>query len=109
MGRPSLGHSVSEITKLSFRSGLKGLCSFDEDLNGNNGEEYTKKEALEAGYSSTVEYEAVKAYKKHGVSEQAIFSVIEGTIGSDGYYHEYEYQVIDVGHSFIVSIAYTCG
>lgn len=104
----SLGHNFTHVSKELFRKHLiNNVINFDEDINGNNGLEYTREEAKENGFKSTIEHLVHDAVEKYGETDSAIEYVIDGALGEDDYYEEYEYAVEDVGDRFIVSIAYT--
>jgi hypothetical protein len=95
MGRSySLGHKVGFISKNSFREDLIRLIDFDEDLNGNNGKEYTRDEAIEKGYNSTVEFLVDEGIEKFGENQNAIDHLIDGALEQDDYYHSYQHTVI---------------
>jgi hypothetical protein len=110
MGRTySLGHTVRYISKGNYTNDLVDLIDFDEDLNGNNGHEYISEEAIKKGYDSDLEFKGHEAIGKFGESRKAIEYLIDETIGSQSYYHDVQYDIIEQETMYIVSIAYMSG
>ena len=90
---------------------LKGL--FDDDFNGNNGEEYTSEEAISKGYNSNLSccFDLLKKEVSDALPlVEKYFHVIQKLIDmnySDSYYKGYAYTVEKLDENRIhVSIAY---
>jgi hypothetical protein len=89
----SLGHRVLQVSKNNFKQDLLELIDFDEDLIGTNGEDYTREEALEKGFDSTVAWLTNEAIEQFGETQVAIEHLIDRALGEDDYYHSYEHTI----------------
>jgi hypothetical protein len=108
MGRDlRLGHILVEIEKDNFVEDLINLFDFDEDINGNNGEEFTRTEALENGFNSTAEWVVTNSIEAHGQTKIAISGAIDSIFEEEDYYPEYKYGIVELKDRFWVSLAYT--
>lgn len=81
---------------------LLDFCMFDEDLSGNNGEEYTKEEALANGFENSAEYIVDVAKKETDSFEGMINKALELVCDTDEDYLSHE--VIDIGGGRFVAI-----
>lgn len=99
--------------KKYIKSALITLSCDDADWSGNNGQEYLRKEAKDAGYDNNADYFADKFvdalpedYVRAAV-RPVIESYVNAWIGHDSYYKEYQLEVTDgtVGE-MIISLAY---
>lgn len=107
MSQTRLGHTLQYISKNRFFYQLADcLSGIDGDLSGENGPDFTRQEALDAGFDSTAGYIADLAVKAYGVSTEAIEHFINGTLGRDHFYEQVAYDIIEQPDVFIVSIAY---
>lgn len=78
-----------------IRNSLISLCENDEDMNGNNGEEYTWTDALESGYSSSAEYLADTVMGEHdNVVEMFRAFAKEFFERNDNYYTLYRLETL---------------
>jgi hypothetical protein len=81
---------------------LLNFCMFDEDLNGNNGEEYTQEEALASGFENSAEYIVDISKKETDSFEGMIKKALELVCDTDQDYVAHE--VIDIGGGRFVCI-----
>ncbi len=124
--RDLTSHLVTKEVKSlkDFEGLLVELGRLDADYCGDNGEDYLSDEAKAAGYDSDAEYDAhslvdkiTRADVRKGVegAEELIQRYLDGWLGEDGYYHEYEAIVRKADGSdgfygiYAVSVAATVG
>lgn len=126
---------LAEVEPDNRESLLAALCnisSCDCDFNGENGLEYLRDEVWEAnGYKNyddfadkhpdveedvILKYESNMDYLLDKVrdvenDEDCIHEFVDGWMGNDGYYDEYEVDWLknDDGKIIVLTIAYTCG
>ena len=87
-----------------IRNSLISLCENDEDMNGNNGEEFTWTDALESGYSSSAEYLADTVMSEHdNVEEMFRAFALEFYERNCNYYSEYFIDTLAEGNYLYVS------
>lgn len=101
----SLHHVLGKVSKDDFKNDLIALIDFDEDINGNNGIEYTRDEAVEKGYESTIEWAVTESVNELGMTEEAIKSAVDEAVGNDGHYENIEVVVYEYSDHFVVSVA----
>lgn len=99
--------------KDDIKTALVALSCYDADWSGNNGEEYLRKEAKDAGYDNNAAYFADKfvdalpdSYVKEAV-RPVVESYVNAWMGHDSYYADYQVKVTKgtVGE-LIISLAY---
>lgn len=100
------------ITKVMNESNLKEklfeiFSTVDCDFTGENGEEYLWDEAKEQGFKSNLDYSLEKSKIKYG---EDVENIIKDVISSaqrtwDGYYIEWDKNVIRCGKEYVVSMA----
>ncbi len=78
----------------------------DEDFNGNNGKEYTSKEALKEGFNSNKDY-IINRLQHITYKEpiELIQSYIEEWLKFDDYYRLYDYEVTYIDTKAVVTVA----
>ena len=99
--------------KEHVKAALIALSRNDADWSGDNGEEYLRKEAKDAGYNNNADYFAdkfVDALPKDYVKD-AVRPVVEAYVnawlGHDSYYADYQVEVTEgVAWEMIISLAY---
>jgi hypothetical protein len=89
--------------------------NFDEDLNGNNGDDFTCEEALERGFTSTMEMIFADADKKtkrkKGEKKVVAYAeaVLDGIMTHDGHYEGSVVDVVKTGkNKFVVILNTVC-
>lgn len=88
------------------KSALLELFDFDEDMNGNNGEEYLWDEARKSGYESNNEYLADKAVSETDTAEAAVdLFAKEFFDGNIFYYSNIELEKIRDNDSLYIAVA----
>lgn len=90
---------------ISDENDLLDFCNFDSDLNGDNGEEFTMEEAIEAGFDSSAEYIFDVAKKTSDNFEDMIRKALSAICETDETYLSYE--VIDLEDGRYVAIIAT--
>ena len=78
---------------------LEALLSFaedyDNDFNGQNGEEYLWDDAKEAGFSSNAEYLLDDLDKAYPTDDRTLIAeYFSEWLGHDNYYHDYDFNII---------------
>lgn len=94
------------IDKDSFKEGLYALVNFDNDVNGENGEEFTWKVALDNGYKTTIDYLVNESINKKGISQKTIEYILNTFFTKENHYEEYVFEVHDNNTEYIVTMAY---
>jgi len=91
------------------------MLDFDEDINGNNGDEYTSEEALKRGFESTLEMilhdteKRTKNYKGEKKVNAFVDTFLENLQNTDGHYEGSEVLVLKVGkNKFVVTFILEC-
>jgi hypothetical protein len=83
------------------------ISSFDADLSGENGEEYTSDEAKAAGFNSTIEYLVDEAKKTHDKLLAQLEHVLDEVESTYYDYYAYGYTIEEhENNSFLVGFAY---
>jgi hypothetical protein len=88
------------------RKALISLCDIDEDMNGNNGEEYLWDVAKTAGFESNAEYLAdlVMTDEKLATARDKFEAFArEFFISNDNYYEGYELEFLEDGDDLVVA------
>lgn len=88
-----------------LKAALFNICACDEDLNGNNGIEYTWQVAREAGYKTSAEYLADKVVEEHEGEhfDDIIVAFLEEIIKRDYWYESYYYDRMVEGDYMYIS------
>ena len=97
---------VNATNPEEVRKALVSLCNIDDDMNGNNGDEYLWEVAKEKGYENNAEYLADlvlnnPTYKT--VSEKLEAFAKEFFVSNDYYYKGYELEHLEDGDDIIVA------
>ena len=82
---------------------------YDDDFNGNNGEDYLWKIAKDDGFKTNIDYcinEVITQYELDGDIKKAIENFFDLWFGSDDYYEEYDYCVYGYKDRLFVSFAF---
>lgn len=103
-----LGHGLVEMEKDNFENELYLLLDFNEDLNGSNGIEHTRAEAIQNGFKTTLDY-IVNEAMKYGATKKAIEYGIDEALSKDNYYDNYEFSILENDEKFIVAVSYIFG
>lgn len=89
------------------------LSTYDNDFNGNNGEDYLWEEAEEKGFETNADYlinEVLKNYDYNtiigkGQISKLISMFLNRWLGSDCYYDGYDYEFDIVNNVLFVAVA----
>ena len=101
-------HTIIAIRNLSDKEEILNALSCtstDEDFNGNNGEEFTRKEALEEGFESSQDYVLSKLRKSNLIGEDLIIAFFKEWLDNDNYYSEWDFTASALkGGMYVCSI-----
>ena len=90
----------------NLKTGLLKIFDFDEDMNGNNGEEYLWAISRDNGYTSNNEYLADIAISKEPIPEEAIERFAKEFYASNShYYTDYELEMLRENDTLFVAFA----
>lgn len=88
---------------------------FDEDINGNNGDEFTSEDALKRGFESTLEMllsdteKKTKKYKGEKKVNAFVDTFLKLLQDEDGHYDGSEVHVLKIGgNKFVVTFILEC-
>ena len=105
MSKCDLGFAAREVSRETLLEDLSELL--DSDFNGDNGGEYTSKEALDNGFESDLEMAVHEAKIKFG---ENIRDIVEYVIDKDynqDYYQEYAKKLFEIDKdNLLVALAY---
>lgn len=92
-------HTLVECTGTnnSFLAALRELAEFDCDFNGENGPEYLRKEAMEAGADSNLDYIINMLHNEieEGISHvDALHKFFKYWLETDSYYGNYSFKYL---------------
>ena len=82
---------------------------YDDDFNGNNGEDYLWEIAKDDGFKTNIDYcinKVMKQYEIDGDIEKAIGDFFEFWFKSDSYFDEYDYCVYEYKDKLFISFAF---
>ena len=82
---------------------------YDDDFNGNNGEDYLWKIAKDDGFKTNIDYCINKVMKQYEIDNdivKAIEDFFDIWFKSDGFYDEYDYCVYEYKDKLFVSFAF---
>lgn len=85
-----------------IRNSLIALCGCDEDMNGNNGDEYLWEEAK--GYYSNAEYLADYVMENCKDVKNMFKTFVERWVRHDSYYDDYNLEFAKTGKNIIVAL-----
>ena len=93
----------------SLYDALLELPEIDTDFNGDNGKEYSWPETQKSHFDSNAEWLADSLIKKYSKEVTIIDHYINEWIGKDGYYTDYEWDVIydNNNHVTVIALAVT--
>lgn len=100
------------VKKNDKESVIQALCeisNFDNDFNGENGEEYLTDNALAEGFKSNQEY-VCSLMENYDNLRSIIARFFEEWLDHDNYYELYTYEIIenDKGEILAIVLAYNC-
>lgn len=91
------------IIKQNEEIDLSQIFGFDEDFNGNNGEEFTSQEAIDNGFESDLEYHTYEAEELYPNDiEKMINHVLEEFLEINENYYDIEMDICDNGSETII-------
>ena len=103
-----LYHELIEVKDITNKEEVLNVLSnvyTDEDFNGNNGEEFTREEALEGGFESTQEYVIDNLRKSDLKGEEIIVEFFKEWLADDDYYDNWDFKGRFVGNnSYVCSV-----
>ena len=82
---------------------------YDDDFNGNNGEDFLWRKAKDNGFKTNIDYcinKVITQYEVDGNIVKAIENFFDLWFGSDGYYEEYDYCVYEYKNKLFISFAF---
>lgn len=98
--------TVKAGNRESLLNALRNMSDFDCDFNGENGEDYTWKEAIENGFNSNLEY-LINDVKDIEDDELCVGTFFHEWMDRDrNYYDEYEVQCISNSKGNVTAISF---
>ena len=97
---------TEETAKDMLLRALIDLASFDNDLNGANGEECLWDIAKEKGFETNLDY-LIEKTKSFDNSDDMVSYFLDSWMGIDGYYNDYKYDLIGTDNDIILSVAFS--
>lgn len=83
---------------------------YDDDFNGNNGEDYLLQVAKDEGFKTNIDYSINKVMKQYEIDNdmvKAIEDFFDIWFNSDySYYIKYDYNVYEYGDKLFISFAF---